>query len=362
MYKLENIRNVHLEMTELCQAACPMCPRRKHTGEINPHLTMAELSLEDCKKIFPVDFVKNLKYLNMCGTFGDPAAAKDTLAVMHYLRDNNKWMWLEIHTNGGLRNKEWWIELAQIIGDRGAVVFSVDGLKDTNYIYRQNVVWENVEENMHTYIGAGGNAQWEFLVFDHNQHQVEVAKQLSIDWGFSKFITKKSARFSLRLEKNLQTHSVINPKGKQVSIHKPTEEFQNPAERQIDNVFKKYGTVENYYKTVPIACKAVKDNIIYITAEGLFLPCCWLHFPLYMPGEKDHRAHPLWRLIDQVGGKEKLDARNGLQSVFDSGILELIEKAWNAGEGRLKICAETCGVDFDPAGSEKQDILIIQKK
>ena len=351
MYKLENIKNVHLEMTEVCQASCPMCPRRHWDGSINPHLTMAELSLEDCKKIFPVEFVSKLKYLNMCGTFGDPAAAKDTLAVMRYLRENNKWMWLEIHTNGGLRNKEWWLELAEIIGDRGAAVFSVDGLRDTNHIYRQNVVWDKVEENMHTYIGAGGNAHWDYLIFAHNQHQVEEARQLSIDWGFSKFIPKATARFSQDIDNDKSTFKSGTSKGKEVTLAKPKDEFLNPAEKTKDIVLSKYGNSENYYKTVPIVCKAVRDTIIYITAEGLFLPCCWLHFPLYMPGEKDHRSHPLWRLIDKIGGKEKLDARNGLQSVFDSGILELIENAWKPGEGRLKVCAETCGADYDPHGS-----------
>ena len=41
---------------------------------------------------------------------------------------------------------------------------------------------------------AGGHAQWDFIVFRHNQHQVERAQQLSREWGFSKFQVKKTAR------------------------------------------------------------------------------------------------------------------------------------------------------------------------
>ena len=57
-------------------------------------------------------------------------------------------MWLSMNTNGGAKNEAWWKELAPNRGRMGAVIFSVDGLRDTNPTYRQNVVWDNVERNM----------------------------------------------------------------------------------------------------------------------------------------------------------------------------------------------------------------------
>ena len=77
-------------------------------------------------------------------------------------------MWLSMNTNAGARDEAWWTELAQIYGRMGAVIFSVDGLRDTNHIYRQNVVWDNVERNMRAFINAGGRARWDFLIFEHN--------------------------------------------------------------------------------------------------------------------------------------------------------------------------------------------------
>ena len=38
MYKLEDIRQVHLEITQKCQAACSMCDRNMNGGALNPHL------------------------------------------------------------------------------------------------------------------------------------------------------------------------------------------------------------------------------------------------------------------------------------------------------------------------------------
>ena len=47
MYQYKDITSVHLEPTEKCNAACPMCPRNIHGGIQNPFIINAELSLED---------------------------------------------------------------------------------------------------------------------------------------------------------------------------------------------------------------------------------------------------------------------------------------------------------------------------
>ena len=85
MYRYNDIRTVHLEITQRCQAACPMCDRNENGGKDNRHITNAELSLEDIKQIFPIKFIKQLDTMYMCGNLGDPIVAKDTLEVFKYL-------------------------------------------------------------------------------------------------------------------------------------------------------------------------------------------------------------------------------------------------------------------------------------
>ena len=352
MYKLEDILQVHLEITELCQATCPMCPRTDGKGGINPHLSMAELTLEDCKKIFPPSFLKQLRSIYLCGNFGDPIIAKDTLDILRYFREHNQTMWLDLHTNGGARNTEWWTKLVEIQNNRGKVIFGIDGLKDTNHIYRRGVNWDIVENSAKAYIGAGGRAEWQFLIFAHNEHQIDDAEKLSKEWGFSKFRVRKTSRFST-IEHQISTVGIYNKQGAKIdTLAKPSEKFQNAADKEIPVVLSKYKTTDSYYKNVPIQCKALTYPKIFVSAEGLMLPCCWISGPLYCAGNTNFRDNELWRLIDQVGGKEKLDARNGLQAVFDSGIFELIETAWNAGEGRLKVCAQMCATEYNPLDSQ----------
>ena len=59
MYKVEDIKTVHLEVTQRCNAACPMCDRNENGGAVNQHIrgNLKELSLEDCKAIFPPEFI-----------------------------------------------------------------------------------------------------------------------------------------------------------------------------------------------------------------------------------------------------------------------------------------------------------------
>ena len=222
-------------MTEACNASCPMCARNLNGGEVNPHLNNRELSIADIERIFPVDFVQQLKRVYMCGNYGDPAVASDTLEAFAYFRDNNPQINLSMHTNGSMKKPEWWAELAQVIGKKGYVIFGLDGLEDTNHLYRQGTVWKNIMRNVEAFIAAGGRARWDFIVFAHNEHQVEEAEQLSKDMGFEKFQYKKSARFfSNSRAQTKEEHQAQNRKGHTTLLQAPTNpKYRNAVLDQL---------------------------------------------------------------------------------------------------------------------------------
>ena len=62
MYNYRDIRTIHLEVTQNCQAACPMCDRNMNGEGVNPHINLDELSLDDCIKIFSPQFINCLLY------------------------------------------------------------------------------------------------------------------------------------------------------------------------------------------------------------------------------------------------------------------------------------------------------------
>lgn len=353
MYKLEDIRKIHLEVTQRCQASCPMCDRNQNGGKLNPHIDLSELSLEDCKKIFSLNFIKQLDTLMMCGNLGDPIIANDTLEIFEYFRTYNPTMWFSMHTNAGARTTEWWKDLAKIFGKNGSVIFSIDGLEDTNHIYRQNVIWKNIVNSAKSFIDAGGRARWDFLIFEHNQHQVEIAREISVQMGFEKFIPKKTARFVTANVNPKENHEIKDRKGNiKTEIKKPKAEYQNSALKEQNMLIEKYGSMDAYYDQVPIVCKVKDDGNLFITAEGLALPCCWTAGRMYKWWYIDPKVEQIWKFIDQAGGKDKLNAKNnGLENVFKTGIFDEIERSWlksSCKDGKLKVCSMKCGKEFDP--------------
>ena len=349
MYIYEDIKSIHLEVTQNCQAACPMCDRNMNGVGVNPHINLDELSLVDCMNIFSPMFVKQLDTMYMCGNLGDPIVAKDTLEIFKYFRRHNPDMWLSMNTNAGAREETWWAELARVFGRKGAVIFSVDGLEDTNHLYRQGVNWKIVERSMDAFIEAGGRARWDFLVFEHNQHQVEEAEALSKQKGFERFIAKKTGRFIDANSNKKEKHQAKNRKGQDTTtLKKPDAKYQNKALTKQEAILKKYGTMDAYYDAAPIVCKVKKENSLFITAEGLALPCCWTAGRMYKWWHKDPKVEQIW---DYIPKKSKLNAKLGLDKVFETGIFEQIQDSWSLSsceQGKLKVCAMKCGAEFDP--------------
>ena len=192
MYSYSDIKQVHLEPTQKCQARCPMCDRNENGGKDNKYLTNADLSLLDVQTMMPEAFVNQLENLYMCGNHGDPMMAPEALEIAQWLKKVNPKIRLAMNTNGGARTPDWWAKMAKVMDH---VTFSVDGLDDTNHLYRQGVSWDKVEENMAAFCDAGGIAKWEFLVFKHNEHQIEEARLWSDTLGVTTFSVKKSGRY-----------------------------------------------------------------------------------------------------------------------------------------------------------------------
>jgi len=234
-----NIKVLHLEPTDVCQAACPLCARETDPDfrkDRQHHLDMHKIA-----KVFDDEQIAKLDKMFMCGNYGDPAAGKYTLDIYKSFRTINSNIVLGMNTNGGIQTSFWWHELGRIMNQRlDYVVFSIDGLEDTNQVYRKNVSWSKVMANVEAFIAAGGSAHWDMLVYKHNQHQVDECEQLARDMGFKWFRAKVSKRgFTDRLEQ--------------------------PIGWQVPNV-----------QSTKVNCYALNEQSAYIDAQGRLGPCCWL--------------------------------------------------------------------------------------
>lgn len=236
---LRDIKVLHLEPTDVCQAACPLCSRETDSNFLTNH--QHHLDMHKIMQVFDADRIAELDKMFMCGNYGDPAAGKHTLNIYREFRKLNKDVVLGMNTNGALQNTLWWHELGTIFNQsQDYVVFSIDGLEDTNSVYRKNVSWTKLMHNVEAFVAAGGSAHWDMLVYRHNQHQVDACEQLARDMGFKWFRAKISKRgFTDRLEA--------------------------PIGWQLPRV-----------KGTKVNCHAINEQSVYVDAQGRMSPCCWL--------------------------------------------------------------------------------------
>jgi MoaA/NifB/PqqE/SkfB family radical SAM enzyme len=129
------------------------------------------------------------------GVLGDPCAAPNFLEVCEVMRIRAPQAFITISSNGGLRNEAFWTVLAKVLGSNGRVIFAIDGLEDTNHIYRVNVNYKKVMENAQAFITAGGNAEWQFITFKHNEHQIEEIQSYAKSLGFHRVRIKRPDGF-----------------------------------------------------------------------------------------------------------------------------------------------------------------------
>ena len=102
------------------------------------HLTVEKF--KEALERFP-----NREYVYFNGHLGDPMMNPDVLEGCQTWSDMGVKK-IIFDTNGGLRSEEFWRSLAKI---RGVYcTFSIDGLEDTNHIYRRNVKWNKLISNM----------------------------------------------------------------------------------------------------------------------------------------------------------------------------------------------------------------------
>ena len=82
MLSYDNIRQVHLEISTRCNAACPGCPRNLCGVDILDDYPLLDMKLEQAQKIFPRDFLTQLDRILINGNYGDFVTARD-LSLIH---------------------------------------------------------------------------------------------------------------------------------------------------------------------------------------------------------------------------------------------------------------------------------------
>jgi hypothetical protein len=337
MFKFNELKAIHLEISNNCQASCPMCSRNINGGLENPLIKVTDWTLEEFKTIMSPQVLHQIEIFYLCGTFGDPMMNNDLIAMCRYAKETNPNLHVHVHTNGGARKAEWWKELAEALPANHRVIFAIDGLEDTHHLYRIGTKYETVIRNAQAFMSAGGIAEWAFIQFLHNEHQVDEARQRAKDIGFKYFTTKNSSRF------------LIEPRSPAVNKNGVVTHYIEPASFTPMKFIDK-SVIENWRKILDdavIECKVLKDKEIYIDAHKDFYACCWLANIPYTHILKDAVMDVREKMLEQ---HKKMMMQLGevnvlkrlLENIINSDEYQSIwEDMWR--NNKSIVCARTCG-------------------
>ena len=340
----KDVTHIHVEVSSLCNARCPLCPRNLY-GVNRDDLGYREhvMTLLEFKTIFPSEFIWQINEILFNGNFGDSIMNHELVDIIDYVQSINPMIRIKSTTNGGARDRKFWQRLAEL----GVyVIFSIDGLEDTNHLYRQDVNWATLMDNATTFIRSGGQAEWKMVRFDHNQHQIKDMEILASRLGFAEFsVTDHNRNVGPVFDRRGNfSHSIGNYTGPteytvfldQLLKQKKQSNTVQSTEAQSAHWHARSGVEP----AKNIRCVTQQDKSIYVSSVGEVYPCCFWGF-----ATGDHRgmgASELTMIRDMIKDHNALE--HGLEHAMEW--FQRTDSIWND-QPTIGICHYTCGIDTE---------------
>ena len=321
------VNNAEIELTSYCNTACPGCLRTQmlqenhsfpinHLNEENLFQKFQQLQLEG----FIIDFY---------GVLGDPLMHPNILKIIKWFLDQG--CELSISTNASLRSEAFYFELGQLSfqSQRLFLMFAVDGLKDTNPIYRVNTKFSLIKRNMKAYSKARGRGAWVFIEFDHNFHQKNLAREQVY-----------SLNLDFRVSRAIRNEVYLWPKEKTEDSNKKEFITHRKGKPHPKINFYKKMISKSQWNPSSINCVYAHKNRFFLSSDGRVWPCCYL-WDEYISQRTDFYK----RVNEDFPDKDWNSIyKNDFDSIFHSDFYKNISELWEEKHKRFtKRCYASCG-------------------
>lgn len=306
MITINEISSIELNITQLCNARCPMCKRFIDQGtKLSPHIINKSISNKIIEYMF-LEQLPNLQLIDMSGTDGDPLSHPNLFDIIKKIRQYSDCT-INIETNGGARSPNFYKQLAYIPNLK--IIFSIDGLRDTNHLYRIGVSYDKVINNAKSFIDNNGLAIWKMIVFKHNQHQIMQAKNIAKELGFQNFKL-------IYNDNKINIHSKV--KFPNYDITPIYEDIAQPKIRK---------------------CKLAVGKKIYVTEQGIVFPCCYFHNDFVINNSE------LLNFVSKNGNLNNiiLSENNTLSKILQSNFFINLFSSWEQ-HTPITRCRTTCEI------------------
>ena len=343
---ISDVEAIDIESTTFCNLRCPECNRETSKDWMGNVLNTTHLTPAQCKEWFNPADLTGLIEVRFCGAIDESAANPHLFDILNYFTQNWNDLFIDIRTNGSLKTTAWWKKLAETLPRNHNVSFGIDGSDEVSELYRVGSSFKKVINNATAFIKAGGLADWQFIEFEHNKHQVDEALQKSKDLGFKSF--------------NLMSSSREDQSGE--VEHISSDQDVSPVQKGSSDPRKINVKVKALKKTkTVITCENqnAMGKRILVNSLGLVTPCCFLngyiHFPVHWEIHRNKPENVKLGLSDfnfddpelnRLYKKNGLDSislhHNTLKEILEGTFFSDIEASWTL-KNPVRRCSEVCG-------------------
>ena len=243
----------------------------------------------------------NIKIINFCGSVDEPCSHPQFHDIIEHFADWNAH--INVATNGSLRTTSWWEKLAKIMPPSHRVTWGIDGSDALSEVYREGSNFTKVQQNYRAFIAAGGQSDWQFISFEHNEHQLETARQMAKDEGFKKFRTI----ISHRKDTGEVTHKKI--------------------EVEESNC---------------ISCKYANQKRIFVNHMGNVIPCCHLNSKMLEYPVSGNKHDKFEDILEQQDYMSDINLSNvSVEQAMNGKVWTEIKNSWTS-DNKIPRCEQVC--------------------
>ena len=300
MWTTNTLEWIDIELTSFCNIRCKGCFSviSDHADKI---LNKTYLDLDTIKEKFQKEMFPNIKIINFCGSVDEPCSHPQFHDIIEHFADWNAH--INVATNGSLRTTSWWEKLAKIMPPSHRVTWGIDGSDALSEVYREGSNFTKVQQNYRAFIAAGGQSDWQFISFEHNEHQLETARQMAKDEGFKKFRTI----ISHRKDTGEVTHKKI--------------------EVEESNC---------------ISCKYANQKRIFVNHMGNVIPCCHLNSKMLEYPVSGNKHDKFEDILEQQDYMSDINLSNvSVEQAMNGKVWTEIKNSWTS-DNKIPRCEQVC--------------------
>ena len=300
MWTTETLEWIDIELTSFCNIKCKGC-FRVISKEADKILNKTYLDLDTIKEKFQKEMFPSIKIINFCGSVDEPCSHPQFHEIVEHFSDWN--CHINIATNGSLRTVGWWEKLAKILPASHRVTWGIDGSDKLSEVYREGSNFKKVQQNFRAFNSAGGKSNWQFIVFEHNEHQLDEAKKIAKEEGFQDFKTI-------------------------ISHRKDTGEVKH----------KKLEVEESSC----ISCKYANQKRIFVNHMGNVIPCCHLNAKMLEYAVTDNPKDRFEEILSDNDYLNDINLKNvSLEQAITGNVWNKIMQSWTS-DNKIPRCEQVC--------------------